>query len=103
MRVCSQSGCGVLISKAGYCTTHARVREQARGTRQARGYDAAFDRAKQEPEYVTATHCETCGERFTTDNPKTAGHLTAIRDGGRGSGIKAECRRCNYGWRRTGS
>jgi hypothetical protein len=55
------------------------------------------------PEYLAATTCATCGERFTEANPKTAGHVQALRRGGRGSGIKPECRRCNYGWQASGS
>lgn len=37
-RVCSQPGCPTLIDGPGYCPTHARERDQARGTRQQRGY-----------------------------------------------------------------
>jgi hypothetical protein len=76
------------------------VADRARGNPEARGYDreyrAARDRAK-----VGATHCVTCGEAFTEDNPATGGHVKAIRDGGTtADGIEAQCRRCNYGWRK---
>lgn len=67
-----------------------------------RGYGADFERAKRDPEFVAATHCAECGERFTQDNPKTGGHSVAIRNGGVGSKIVPHCRRCNYGWARTG-
>lgn len=102
LRACLVPGCPVLV-KSGRCPEHRRQLEQARGSAAARGYDAEFERAKRSPAYVNATRCATCGEPFTHDNPKTAGHVTAIREGGRGSGIKPECRRCNFGWRRTGS
>lgn len=101
MRVCIEPSCPALTSKTR-CPTHERAKDKARGTRQARGYDADFERAKLEPEYVNATHCTECDEPFTETNPKTAGHSTAIRNGGQGSKILPQCRRCNYGWRRTG-
>ena len=45
-RVCSEPGCPVLIDQGTRCPTHTRQRDQARGTRQARGYDAAHDRLR---------------------------------------------------------
>lgn len=42
MRVCIEDGCPTL-TKATRCTDHARARDRARGTRQARGYDAEHD------------------------------------------------------------
>jgi hypothetical protein len=100
LRVCLESGCPALQAESR-CAAHARARDKARGTRQQRGYDAQFEAAKRAPEYVNATHCTACGCAFTPDNPKTAGHVIAIRDGGRGSGVTPQCRRCNYGWRTT--
>lgn len=44
-RSCPTSGCGSL-TEGGYCTRCTRDREQARGTRQERGYDAAYDEAR---------------------------------------------------------
>lgn len=101
-RVCVEPGCPELIDTGSRCTTHTRATDQARGTRQQRGYDAAFDAAKRTPEYRNATHCDTCGEPFTAANPKTAGHVRAIRKHGpNDAGIGPQCRRCNYGWRKT--
>ena len=101
LRVCAVPGCPRLQPETK-CAEHRREAERARGTRQARGYDAAFERAKRTPEYVNATHCANCGQPFTRDNPKTGGHSVALRDGGKGSEILPHCRRCNYGWQRTG-
>lgn len=101
-KVCAEPGCPVLTDTTR-CPDHTRARDKARGTRQARGYDAEYDKQKRAPAFANATHCATCGKPFTPDNPKTAGHVIAIRDGGQGAPIKPECRRCNYGWRRTGS
>ena len=100
-RPCAEPGCPTIADQT-YCPEHARAKDKARGRRQARGYDAAYERAKQTPEYVTATHCASCGEPFTADNPKTGGHSVPIRNGGHGSLVLPQCRRCNYGWRKTG-
>jgi 5-methylcytosine-specific restriction endonuclease McrA len=94
--------CGTLTPNTR-CPTHTRTRDQARGSRQARGYDRAYEQAR-DAAIRNATHCATCGDLFTTENPATGGHVRAIRNGGSTSdGIKPECRRCNYGWSRSGS
>ena len=49
MRVCAQPGCPTLIpagTRGGRCATHERQADRARGTRQERGYDAAYDRQR---------------------------------------------------------
>lgn len=85
------------------CYNCAAERELARGRRQARGYDAAYVRERDRA-LAGATHCCTCGARFTADNPATGGHIVARRHGGTtADGIKPECRRCNYGWEASGS
>lgn len=45
MRVCSEPDCHRLQIESR-CFEHRRVREQARGTRQQRGYDADYDRQR---------------------------------------------------------
>lgn len=83
------------------CATHAR-KPDFRPRRQARGYDAKYETAKKTPEFRKATRCETCGKKFTPENPKTGGHRKDIRAGGSTEdGIFPQCRRCNYGWRRA--
>ncbi len=85
------------------CSACARTRELARGRRQARGLGADYDRARDRA-LSGAVRCGTCGEPFTAENPATGGHAVARRHGGTtADGIFAECRRCNYGWRVTGS
>lgn len=42
MRVCIEDGCPAL-TRTTRCPTHERAKDQARGTRQARGYDAQHD------------------------------------------------------------
>lgn len=86
------------------CTTCARAYDEARGTKAERGYGASFESAKRGSDYRNATHCTNCGEAFTPANPKTAGHIKSIRDNGpNDEGITPQCRRCNYGWRKTGT
>lgn len=104
-RVCLEPDCGTLIpagTRDTRCDTHRRTRDKQRGTRQQRGYDNTYEQALRDPTYTNATHCTNCGEPFTPDNPKTGGHTTPLRHGGKGSPIEPHCRSCNYGWRRTG-
>jgi 5-methylcytosine-specific restriction endonuclease McrA len=99
-RPCLQCGTLTPGTRCPYCT---RDRDRARGSRQQRGYDRAYEQAR-DTAIRGATHCATCGQPFTTDNPATGGHVVARRRGGSTSdGIKPECRRCNYGWSRSGS
>lgn len=96
--------CSAITGRAdSRCDGCARQRELRRGRRQQRGLDAAYDRARTAA-LASATVCVTCGEPFTAANPATGGHVVARRHGGTtADGIVAECRRCNYGWERTGS
>lgn len=42
LRVCAEPGCPHLQAESR-CLTHRRAREQARGTKQQRGYDSTYD------------------------------------------------------------
>lgn len=85
------------------CTPCAGARELRRGRRQQRGYDTAYEHERARA-LASATHCASCGVRFTDRNPATGGHVIARRHGGTtADGIKPECRRCNYGWEASGS
>jgi hypothetical protein len=96
--VCLTAGCGQPVS-SGRCPRHEHERDQARGSRQQRGYDTDYDRAKRDPAYLNATHCATCGKPFTATNPRTAGHTTDLRTGRSDGRIMPQCQDCNYGWR----
>ncbi len=101
LHVCKAKGCTELVSTAR-CETHAREYEAQRGSSARRGYGHAYRKATSRATR-NATHCSSCGEPFTENNPATGGHVRAIRNGGSTrDGIVAQCRRCNYGWRRTG-
>jgi hypothetical protein len=45
LRVCAEPGCPTL-TKATRCPDCTRAKDKARGTRQERGYDAAYDRER---------------------------------------------------------
>lgn len=101
MKVCCEPGCPNLTTRIR-CPSCSRAKDAARGTRQQRGYDAEYQAQLRSPEYLNAAICTSCGEAFTPANPKTGGHTVALREGGKGSKVVAQCRRCNYGWQRTG-
>lgn len=49
LRVCAEPSCPTLIpagTRDGRCDAHRRAIEQARGTRQQRGYDADYDKRR---------------------------------------------------------
>ncbi len=104
-RICAHPQCTEPVYSAR-CTTHEREfqqqREKQRGTAAQRGY--GHDHRKlTEAALKNATRCSECGQRFTSSNPATGGHVIARRRGGSSAdGIVAQCARCNYGWRRTG-
>jgi hypothetical protein len=102
-KVCKKPGCPAPATQRGACNTHAHQTDRARGTSTQRGLGADYQRARTAA-LKNATHCATCQQPFTTDNPATGGHIRPRRHGGTtADGIKAECRRCNYGWRKTNS
>lgn len=57
--VCPAPSCPELTS-GGRCPTHRRQTEQARGTRQQRGYDADHLRLRKRLEPIVATGTVTC-------------------------------------------
>lgn len=87
------------MHKGAKCSECRGKAEQVRGTSTQRGYGAEHQR-RGTAAIQGKTHCETCGQPFTPDNPVTRGHRKDIRAGGTASdGYLAQCRRCNYGWR----
>ncbi len=59
LSVCIEDGCPELVT-TGRCETHRKKRDRARGTRQERGYDRAYDNERRHYEKRMAR-----GERFT--------------------------------------
>lgn len=75
-RVCAEPGCPVLTDRTR-CAEHEQQREQARGRRQERGYDARHDALRR----VTARQvhagravCWRCGEPITRSEAWHLGH-----------------------------
>ena len=102
-RICRTPRCPHFAGPRGLCPDCSAEQERARGSSTQRGYGADYQRARDRA-VRTGKACRTCGGPFTEDNPATGGHVVAVRAGGStADGIEAECRRCNYGWRRTGS
>lgn len=100
-RVCREDGCGEPTTSTR-CTARQRKHEAERGSAAQRGYGHAHRKATAAAK-ANATHCTRCGTPFTPDNPATGGHRVAVRHGGTShDGIEAQCRRCNYGWRKSG-
>lgn len=101
---CTTPGCPNVVpaGAGGKCGECRPIAEQARGSRHERGYGAEHERSGDQA-LRGKTHCERCGEPFTSDNPPQRGHVVAQRRGGQASdGYAAHCRRCNLGWRRSG-
>jgi hypothetical protein len=82
MRVCSVAGCPTLVSKAGRCASCRRELEQRRGTRQQRGYDAAYDASRRRAAPGVAkgtTVCWSCLTRISPLEPWDQGHCDLDR------------------------
>lgn len=76
MKVCAEAGCPELTDTTR-CPTHTRDRDRARGTRQQRGYDLAYEaRRKRDARTVAAGKavCWDCGERISPLEPWDEGH-----------------------------
>lgn len=72
-RPCAEPGCPV-ITEHTRCPTHTRDRDKARGTRQARGYDATYDaeraawqRRLDTGEKITCWRCSEQGQPHPVD------------------------------------
>lgn len=68
-RVCIEDGCPVLTD-ATRCADHTKRRDHERGTRQQRGYDAAYDAARRDYQRRMDQ-----GERFNCWRCAELGHL----------------------------
>ncbi len=91
--------CGRPGTKGSRCPACKAARDQKHGEAYGGAYTRERDRAVQ----AAGTHCPRCGRPYTADNPATGGHRVPVREGGSTEdGIEAQCRDCNYGWRRTG-
>jgi len=77
VRVCSQPRCPRIVRDGTRCEEHRKAYETWRGTRQARGYDAAYDRARRRAARVVANGdavCWRCGEPIAPSDEWHLGH-----------------------------
>ena len=86
------------------CATHTRVRyPDLRPSSAARGYGSKYRKVRDQA-VAGQVICPRCNRPYTPENPATGGHVVPQREGGSlEDGVVAQCRRCNYGWRRTGT
>lgn len=81
-KVCAEPGCPTLTDKTR-CTEHARARDKARGSRQARGYDAAHDRERAKWKRIidkTGWPCARCPRRIQPGEPFHLDHTDDRRE-----------------------
>lgn len=85
MKVCSEPGCPELVesgARGTRCATHRSRYEQARGSRQQRGYDRAYelDRVRWAKRVAAGSVCcWSCGERISPLEPWDHGHCELDR------------------------
>jgi hypothetical protein len=101
LRVCAQPGCPTLTASRR-CPDHQRKTEQARGSRQQRGYDAEHDRIRTAllARFQPGTLCPKCGQPMLNGQKLDAGHSVDLRDDPNAKADQLEHAGCNRGWRR---
>lgn len=91
--------CGRPGQRGSRCDRCEALRRQSHDA----AYGADYQRESARVRREAGTHCPRCGRPYTPDNPPTAGHLVAVREGGTlEEGLEAQCRKCNFGWKKTG-
>lgn len=77
--------------------------EQRKRAAHDAAYGPDYQRARAEAVANAGERCPNCGQPYTESNPPTGGHRVPVREGGTTQdGVVAQCRRCNYGWKKTG-
>lgn len=95
VRACVVCGKLIPLSKSR-CATHQAEQDRAYGTRQQRGYDAAYDRMRR---VVLAEEqaCAVCGAWFEEGDRVEVDHIVPLREGGTNErdNLRAVHARCN--------
>lgn len=112
LRVCACVACAAhpgscpQLSTGRYCgpdeNNCAGQREQARGSRQQRGYGRVHDarRAELLRTWIPGTPCPKCRRPQWNPELLDAGHSVDLRVNPDAVADQLECRSCNRGWRR---
>jgi hypothetical protein len=83
LRVCAEPNCPELTNSTR-CRTHTRTKDRARGTRQARGYGAAYDNERRHyqrrMDKGERFNCWRCHEPITPGARWTLGHCDDHRE-----------------------
>lgn len=103
MRVCAKPGCPTLTTSRR-CDTHQAEVEQARGTRQERGYDANHVATRQALlPLAYGTKCPIAGPRCVgymyPHHELHLDHTTPLYVDSTSRGDRIVCAPCNEGWR----
>ena len=101
MHVCSQPGCPE-VQEAHRCPAHARQVEQARGSRQQRGYGAQHDKDRERllSTHIAGAPCPRCELPMLPGQALDAGHSVDLRDNRQARADRLEHASCNRAWRR---
>ena len=96
MRFCAAQHCGALVER-GYCDQHRRAKEQARGSRHERGYDAQWSRVRA---IVIAREplCRACAAQHRATVALDVDHIVPIDEGGARydlDNLQPLCRACH--------
>jgi hypothetical protein len=95
MRVCSKPGCPEL-TKGRRCAEHEREHEQARGTRQQRGYDRTHEMTRQALlPLAYGTECPLCGEYMYPHQALHLDHTTPLAIDSTSRGDRIVHQACN--------
>lgn len=101
-RPCSYPGCGVLVHGASRCDKHValhtgRFADRARGTRQERGYGAAWDRLRKQIMERDSGLCQSCRRAGLVVQAYAVDHKLSKAEGGTNdpANLEAICRPCH--------
>jgi hypothetical protein len=94
--VCLVPGCPTVAHSRGRCAEHEAAREQQRGTRQQRGYDAQHERTRRRlMATAVGTACPLCGEMMTEHDRLELDHTTPLKHDRRSRGDRIVHGTCN--------
>lgn len=95
-------GCRALVHQGSRCELHGhlntgRFADRARGTRQQRGYGAAWDKQRKRILARDGGLCQPCRRSGTVEQATEVDHVLARAEGGndQDDNLQAICKRCH--------